>query len=431
LQNCAVAPITRPMTAALLGIGTELSRGDLINSNGTWLARELTELGYEVTAIDVVDDEPNRIVSALVRLAEAHELVICTGGLGPTTDDLTTACGSMALGAELVLDEPSVLAITERLARFGRTLNDSNRKQAYFPKGAEILPNDWGTAPGFSIMLRGTKFYFLPGVPSEMKALFERRVVPSLGLPLERTPAEVVLRTYGLPESFVNDQLDGIAALHNVIIGYRVRFPEIDVKVHARDPDRVAAEARAEAAARDIFRRLGSVIYGRGEVTLPGVLGQALLGSGLSLGVAESCTGGLTASLITAEAGASRWFRGGVVAYSNDVKSGLLQVDPRIIDTKGAVSVEVAQAMAIGVCRALAAQVGVSVTGIAGPDGGSAEKPVGTVCFGVESPAGTRSEIRRFAGDRQQIQRAAAFHALSLILSDPSLTEQRRAMFTE
>jgi nicotinamide-nucleotide amidase len=417
LRKAACARITGPMTAALLGIGTELTRGDLTNTNGSWLANELTQLGFEVAAIDVVDDQPERIVSALERLAARHEIVVCTGGLGPTTDDLTTACAAKALGVELELHQPSVAAITERLARYGRTLSASNEKQAYFPREAEILPNDWGTAPGFAVRLGQARLYFLPGVPSEMMALFEQRVKPSLGLPRERTPFEVLLHSFGLPESNLNDRLAGIAERHDVVIGYRVRFPEIDVKVHAKDPDLKKAQERAKLAVIDIEERLGPVVYGRGDVTLARALGDKLTSAHLELGVAESCTGGLTSSLLTAEAGASGWFRGGVVAYSNDIKTQLLGVAEQIIQQSGAVSVEAARAMAVGATQALRASVGLGITGIAGPDGGSADKPVGTVCFGIHGPFGTRCEIRRFAGERQRIQRIAAFHGLSLVLS--------------
>lgn len=415
LRGAPAAHITLGMTVALLGIGTELTRGDIANTNGSWLAKELTSLGFEVAAIDVVDDVPTRIVAALRRLAATNEVIVCTGGLGPTTDDLTAASAALALGTDLDVHEPSVQAITERLARHGRPLSESNRKQAYFPRGAEVLPNEWGTAPGFALSLGRAKVFFLPGVPSEMMALFEHRVIGRLGLPQERTPYEVLLRTFGLPESTLNDRLAGIAEEHNVVVGYRVRFPEIDLKLHAKDPDPAAAKDRAERAAVAVIERLGSVVYGRGEVTLAGTLGDRILSAGLGLGLAESCTGGLAASLVTAEVGASRWFRGGVIAYANEVKAQLLGVDPKVIESAGAVSEQVAHAMAVGVCQALGTEVGLGITGIAGPDGGSDEKPVGTVWFGIHGPFGTYCEVKRFGGDRLRIQRMAAFHGLSLV----------------
>jgi nicotinamide-nucleotide amidase len=405
------------MTVALLSIGTELTRGDIANSNGAWLARELTQLGFDVVAIDTVDDDAERIVQALARLTARHSIVICTGGLGPTTDDLTTACVAKALGTDLELHAPSVEAIAQRLAKMGRSLSDSNKKQAYFPKGATILPNDWGTAPGFSVRLGQAKLYFLPGVPHEMMALFEHRVVSDLGIPKERAPFEILLRSYGLPESTLNDRLDGIAQSYDVVIGYRVRFPEIDIKVHAQGVDGGAAQTRAELAADAIVERVSSVVYGRGETTLPRVIGELLMSEKLNLSVAESCTGGLVASLLSGEPGASRWFQGGIVAYSNEAKTRLLGVDPAILQTKGAVSLEVAEAMAVGACQALGTEVAIGITGVAGPSGGSPGKPIGTVCFGMHGPFGTHSEVHQFNGDRQRIQQLASYHAMSQLWS--------------
>ncbi|HEY5959657.1 MAG TPA: competence/damage-inducible protein A, partial [Polyangiaceae bacterium] len=417
LRNASTLRITPGMTVALLGIGTELSRGDLANGNGTWLARELTDLGFEVTAIDVVDDDATRIEEKLRQLAAQHSLLVSTGGLGPTTDDLTTACVANVLKAPLELHDVSVARIVERLARHGRTLTESNKKQAYFPKGAHVLPNDWGTAPGFMVKLGNCRCYFLPGVPSEMREIFAQSIVPELGVPAERTPHEQLLRTFGLAESTLNDKLSGIEQLHRVTVGYRVRFPEIDVKIHARDVDPGRAASRAAAAAREVFDRLGAVVYGVGDVSLPKVVGQRLLEEKLNLGVAESCTGGLLASLVTEHAGASAWFRGGVVAYANGVKTKLLDVNPGVIAGQGAVSEAVASTMAIGACTALEASVGIGITGIAGPEGGSESKPVGTVCFGFHGPFGTRCATQQFAGDRQRVQRIAAFYALSTLLS--------------
>lgn len=334
------------MTAGLLGIGTELTRGDIANTNGAWLARELTLLGFEVTAIDVVDDDPDRIVAALERLTNAHELVICTGGLGPTTDDVTTVAAARALGVDLRLDSASFDAIRARLVQFGRGMTESNSKQALFPSGAEILANHWGTAPGFSIRLGRARCVFLPGVPSEMMEIFQHQLVSSLDLPLKRTPFEILLHSFGLPESTLNDRLQGIEREFGIVIGYRVRSPEIDIKLHARDDRLEVAMERAERAAAAVVERLGEVIYGRGNVTLAGVLAEKLTKRGLDLGLAESCTGGLVASLLTAEAGASRWLRGGVVAYSNQVKSSILGVPSSAIELNGAVSIEVAEAMA-------------------------------------------------------------------------------------
>jgi nicotinamide-nucleotide amidase len=408
--------ITLAMTVAILGIGTELSRGDVTNTNGAWLAKELTELGFEVAAIDVVDDHPGRIHDALHRLSTKHEVVLCTGGLGPTTDDITTECVAALLGVSLEFDAPSLRAIEERLARLGRAISQSNGKQAYFPKGATILPNDWGTAPGFSVTVDACKLYFLPGVPAEMKAMFQFRVVPDLAVPLNRTPFELLLHTVGEGESSINDRLCDVETAFDVTLGYRTRFPEVDVKILARDTDPERARARAEQAKIIVCERLSGCLYGEGTDTLPSKLGDELSARGLSLSLAESCTGGLAASLITACPGVSSWFNGSIVSYANEVKSRVLGVATHLIETHGAVSSEVAEAMVNGVCQATGSPCGLSITGIAGPAGGTPSKPVGTVWFALRDPSGTRSFREIFVGDRLRIQRLAAHVGLKRLL---------------
>lgn len=410
------------MTVALLGIGTELTRGDLANTNGTWLAQELTALGFEVTAIEVVDDERTRIVATLERLSQTHELVICTGGLGPTTDDLTTACAATLLGVALAFDPPSLTAIEARFVRLGREMTESNRKQAYFPSGATILANDWGTAPGFAIEHGKAKLFFTPGVPQEMRPMFAERIVPLLSIPQERTPHEVVLRTFGLGESAINDTLNGIESEFDVTVGYRIRFPEVDVKVLVRDVDSTKALDRAEQAKAAIFSRLGSYVYGEGPVTLPIVIGQTLTRLNRKLAVAESCTGGLLSSIITEQSGVSGWFLGGVVSYANEVKTAILQVQPELLVKHGAVSEAVARAMAEGVAAATGADYALAITGVAGPEGGSDDKPVGTVCFALRTPLGQVSCRKQLTGERVRIQRLSAYHALKLLLDDLAST---------
>ncbi|MGC4069720.1 MAG: CinA family nicotinamide mononucleotide deamidase-related protein [Polyangiaceae bacterium] len=404
------------MTVALLGIGTELSRGDVTNTNGAWLARELTELGFEVAAIDVVDDDEERIIDALLRLSAKHELAFCTGGLGPTTDDITTECVAAALRTSLELHPPSLRAIEERLARFGRAMSASNEKQAYFPKGATVIPNDWGTAPGFSVRVNDCKIYFLPGVPSEMTEIFRHRILPDLAAPRHRTPFELVLRTVCEGESVINDRLSDVEATFDVTLGYRTRFPEVDVKILTKDVDLERARERAERAKAAVCERLSDCVYGAGTDTLPSRLGDELSARGLSLALAESCTGGLAASLITRCPGVSSWFDGSIVSYANEVKSRVLGVATHLIETHGAVSSEVAEAMVNGVCRATGSPCGLAITGIAGPSGGTPAKPVGTVWFGLRDPSGTRSFREVFAGDRLRIQQLAAHFGLKRLL---------------
>ena len=321
------------MTAAVLCTGTELTRGELVNTNATWLAEELTALGFEVAAVDCVDDDRDRIRRALARLGSEHEVVICTGGLGPTTDDLTTACVADLLGVPLVRDAASLEHIRALLARFGREMAPSNAKQADFPEGASIIPNPRGTAPGFHVRIGRALACFFPGVPREMKAMFRDTALPLLAPLVHGRHHQVRLRCFGLAESEVNDRLSGVEAEFGVTLGYRASFPEIEVKVLARDASFDMASARADAAARVVRERLGGAVFAEGTTTYAEAL-LALLGErGATLSLAESCTGGLIGDMLTRVPGASRMFLGGVVSYSNEAKTALLGV---IADHAGA-----------------------------------------------------------------------------------------------
>ncbi|HYP76005.1 MAG TPA: competence/damage-inducible protein A [Polyangiaceae bacterium] len=404
------------MSAAILCIGTELTRGELQNSNATWLAEALTTIGFEVQDIACVDDDRARIEATLTRLTLAHEVVVCTGGLGPTTDDITTECAARLAGVELVRDEPSLEAIRERLLRFGRQMALSNAKQADFPRGSRILPNPNGTAPGFELKLNRALAYFMPGVPFEMKAMFESFVEPAI-LPLRGDRHfQILLRTFGLPESEVNDRLAGIEAEFGVTIGYRATLPEIEVKVLARAQDVELARQRAERGAQAVRERLGEdVIFGEGKTRFPEALCTLLQAKAQTLALAESCTGGLVSELLTAHSGSSAVFRGGAVTYSNESKIALLGVQAVLLARFGAVSAEVARAMAEGARVAFNADFALALTGIAGPTGGSAEKPVGLVHIAVASAAGVSDRRVVFTGNRDQVRRRAAFAGLALV----------------
>jgi nicotinamide-nucleotide amidase len=403
------------MTAAVLCIGTELTRGELQNSNSTWLAESLTRIGLEVTALDCVDDDRERIEAALRRLAGSSRVLVCTGGLGPTTDDITTECAARVAGVALERDAASLHHIENLMARFGRKVAASNAKQADFPVGARILPNPRGTAAGFCIRLAGASAYFMPGVPSEMKAMFEASIAPDLAALVQDARHQIVLRTFGLPESEVNDRLAGVEASFGVVIGYRASLPEIEVKVLAKAGSAREAAASARRAADEVRSRLGDHVYDEGFGSLPETVGALLVAKGLTLAIAESCTGGLAAELVTRVSGASRYFLGGVVAYANQAKTALLGVPPELIAQHGAVSEAVARAMAEGARIQLGADIGLAFTGIAGPEGGTPEKPVGLVHWAVASGSGTEHRERVFIGDRHSIRRRAAFAGFDLI----------------
>jgi nicotinamide-nucleotide amidase len=403
------------MTASILCTGTELTRGELANTNATFLAEELTTLGFDVHAVDCVDDDRGRIGRALFRLGNEHEIVICTGGLGPTTDDLTTECVAELLSVPLVRDAASLEHIRALLARYGRTLEPSNAKQADFPAGSTIIPNPRGTAPGFHVGIGRARAFFLPGVPHEMKAMFHATVVPVLAPLVRDRHHQVRLRVFGLPESEVNDRLAGLEAAHRVTLGYRATFPVIEVKVLARDATEDAARERAEGCAREVRARLGEVVFGEGTTSF----GEAMLGvlaeRSATLALAESCTGGLVGDMLTRVPGASRTFLGGVVAYSNAAKTALLGVDAALIAARGAVSEEVARAMAEGARSRFESTLSLALTGIAGPDGGAPDKPVGLVHIAVADERGTSTQSSVFPGTREQVRTRAAYAGLALV----------------
>ncbi len=403
------------MSAAVLCIGTELTRGELLNSNATWLAEALTTIGLEVTSLDCVDDDRARIEAALRRLVAEHQVVICTGGLGPTTDDITTECAARSAGVGLRRDEASLQHIRDLHQRFGRTMVASNAKQADFPEGASVINNPNGTAPGFWLKLSGCTLYFLPGVPREMKAMFEASLAPGLAAFVSVHRHQLVLRSYGLPEAEVNDLLAGLEAEFGVVIGYRATLPEIEIKLLAQAESVEAAKVATQRAAAAVRTRLGEHVFGEGFTSLPDRLGELLEQSQLTLALAESCTGGLAAELLTGRAGSSRYFLGAAVTYSNPLKTALLGVPAELIAAHGAVSAEVARAMAEGARSRLGADVGLSFTGIAGPGGGSEQKPVGLVHFAVATAAGTVNKQRVFVGSRNDVRRRAAFAGFDLV----------------
>jgi nicotinamide-nucleotide amidase len=411
------------MIAAILSTGTELTRGELLNTNATWLAVELVQLGIEVTTIETVDDNVGRITDAFRRLSLSHDLVVCTGGLGPTTDDVTAESLARACGIDLETDEASLSAIAEMVKRFGREMSVSNAKQALLPRGSRALPNANGTAPGFVKVLNRAQIYCLPGVPAEMKLMFSSVIAPAL-TDAEHLPlVQVVLHTLGVAESTVNDRLQGIALECGVTLGYRVHFPELAVKVVARRDSMSAANLATELAAQEVRRRLGSrAVYGQGDETLPEVLRRALSNKGQRLAIAESCTGGQVSSLVTSAAGSSQIFSGAVVAYADEVKREHLGVPASVLELNGAVSEPTAIAMAEGVRRRFRSDWGLAVTGIAGPGGATPEKPLGTVHFAASGPGVLRHQLRVIPGDRARVQLLAAFSCLNwlrCLLDDP------------
>jgi nicotinamide-nucleotide amidase len=403
------------MTVALLSIGTELTRGEIVNTNAAWLAAELTAAGFNVTSVEAAPDSTDAVVSAIRRLASGARLVFVTGGLGPTTDDLTAAAAARAASVELVRDESALLAIRRRVESFGKAMNPGLEKQADIPDGSEMLPNVNGTAPGFAVQFGESTAFFLPGVPREMKRMFTEQVLPRVRPTAPNNTFQVRLRTYGMGESSIGQALEGIEAAHvGVLLGYRIHFPEVDVKVHARGASQALARDVALRAAEDVKARLGCVLYGEGDESFPEIVGRSVRSRGWRLALAESCTGGLIAHLLTSYP-ASDYLIGGAVTYANSAKSRLLGVSEDTLRGHGAVSAEVVAEMAEGARRLCECDVGLGVTGIAGPTGGTASKPVGLAYWAVAHPGGTTVRERVFTGDRDEVQLTAAYAGLDLL----------------
>ncbi len=427
--------MSRPARFSVLAIGDEVLRGEIVNGNAAFLSDRLFELGFEPGEHAVVSDEPAAIRAALQRLAAGADVIVATGGLGPTDDDRTVDVVTDLLGVAAVAHEPSLAAMRRRFATLGFELTPNNLRQVRVPAGALALDNAAGIAPGFCVAIDRTEAFFLPGVPREMERIFADHIAPRLqarqaaaGVP----PATACTwHIYGMGESHIDHRLAGlIDGLAGASLHYRTAMPENHVKVVLRGPDAAAARATLAVLDAEVRRRLGGVVYGTDADTLAGAVARAMRAAGATLALAESCTGGYAGQLVTSEPGASDFFRGAVVAYANDVKTGVLGVRPETLQVHGAVSEPCALEMAEGARRVLSATVAVAVTGIAGADkrdrsavaevaAGAAitddgGKPVGTVCFAVAGPNGARAETRRFSPGRERIRRSAAHHALEL-----------------
>jgi len=406
------------MRAEIIAIGSELVSGQSLDTNSRWLSQELSALGivvaFHTTLGDVLDDH-----MGVFRIAcDRADLVVMTGGLGPTQDDLTREALAGCAGVPLVEDPESLAAIAAMFARRHRAMAERNRVQALFPQGAEPLPNRVGTAPGIWIRIGRTTIACLPGVPSEMRVMFGEQVVPRLRKEgwVERIIVERKINLFGKGEADVEAQ-----ALDLTVRG---RVPEVGITAHdgtisfritASGADRDLARLAIEPTARMIHERFGSMILGEGAVDVPEALLEELIRTGTTIATAESCTGGLIAHMITALAGVSPYYLGGVVSYANEAKTELLGVPRGFLEAHGAVSPEVAAAMAEGVRNRLGSDLGLSATGVAGPTGGSAEKPVGLVYLGLATSKGTQTRRLDIGSDqpRDIIQQRSSKAALN------------------
>jgi len=392
------------MKAAFLAIGDEIVGGLTADTNSGFVAGELRSVGVEPVAGFAVADDEDDIARALERALEDAELVVCTGGLGPTADDLTTAVVARVAGRALRMDDASLAAIAERFRARGIEMSRNNDKQALFPEGATIIANPNGTAPGFIIGVeRGGAERWIacfPGVPREMQTMVRDSLVPWVAA---RQPdmrfASRTFSTFGLPESKLDELLKGVVSPDEARLAFRAAFPRIQARLTVRGAPGDDLEARLDGLEARVRERLGHHLYATGDEGMEETVGRLLRERGLTLAVAESCTGGRIGDWITDVPGSSEYFLLGTAVYSNEAKARVLGVTTETLEAHGAVSPQTAEEMAHGVRRVAGADVGLSTTGIAGPGGGSAEKPVGTVCVGLAWEGGEWS--RRFdLGDR-------------------------------
>ena len=406
-------PVRKPLqSVSLIVIGDEILDGRITDANLVFFSRWLAERGLWVSKAWFLRDDAAVIAATIGEaLALPHNGVLCCGGLGPTDDDKTTAAVAAALGRELALDAAELAVLEQKFRSFGMPMVETNLKQVYFPEGAAVLPNWQGTAPGHA-SLAGTGFVAaVPGVPRENQAMAEALEAWMRGhFEFSATRAVVQLRAYGLTESRLAQAMQPILEQHpQVEFHDRFSFPEIEIRLAG--PDR----ALVRLAAEDTLASLPAV-YAEGERTLARVLLDALKNRGLRLAVAESCTGGMLGSLLTAQSGSSAVFLGGVQAYANAVKQKVLGVDAQILNTEGAVSEPCALAMADGVRKLTGADVGISITGIAGPDGGTEDKPVGTTWIAVSTAADSAVRLHKLRWDRERNRVAACWAAMAQAL---------------
>ena len=404
-------------TAELIAVGTELLLGSIANTDAQMISQGLSQLGINVYYHTVVGDNPQRVRQAVDIARDRADILITTGGLGPTCDDLTKVAVAQAFGKELVYHEPSAQRIRERFAQRGTPVTENNFQQAMVPEGCTVLDNDWGTAPGVAFQAGGTHVLMLPGPPRECEMMFRYRALPYLQKLSDGVIASRTVKTFGIGESAAEALLrDLMNALHNPTLAPYAKPTGTELRITAHAPTREEALRLIAPVEEQVKAILGDKVIGVDVDSLEEVCFALLKDRGLTVGTAESCTGGLLAKLLTDLPGSSAVFRGGVASYTNGVKVGLLGVPQDLLDRYGAVSPQVAEAMAQGAKAALGCDIALSTTGVAGPDADDRGNPIGLVYLGLAW--GDQCQVTEFrAGpvERERVRRQAAQTALDLL----------------
>ncbi len=406
------------LTAEIICVGTELLMGQVLNTNERFIASHLTEAGIALNHSSVVGDNPGRLKGAVSLAKGRSDIIIMTGGLGPTDDDLTKETVAEAFGKRLVFHPECMEKMVEYLKDAGKNLTGNNEKQAYLPEGCIVVENHNGTAPGCIIEEGEKAVILLPGPPGEMVPMFMEDVLPYLKKRSGTVLYSRVLRLFGIGESRAAAMIDDlIKAQTNPTIAPYAKEGEVTFRVTASAENDEEARAMVDDACRVMYGRLGDYIYGEGDTTsLAEVVVRALKEKNMTVSTAESCTGGLIGKMITEVSGASEVYGFGFVTYANEAKMQLIGVKGETLEKYGAVSEETAKEMAEGARRVSGSDIAVSVTGIAGPGGGTKEKPVGLVYIGVSDGAGTEAFRFMQHGDRERVRNKSALCALDLIL---------------
>ncbi len=404
-------------TVEILSVGTELLLGNIANTDAQMLSQGLSELGLNVFWHTVVGDNLQRAEEAVALAKQRADIIITTGGLGPTCDDLTKNVLAEAFGKKLVFDEGSAQRIRSYFQRTGRPMTDNNLQQAMLPEGCTILENDWGTAPGCAFEAEGCHVIMLPGPPSECRPMFQYRAKPYLLSLSEGVIASHTIKLFGIGESSMEAQLrDQMNAMSNPTLAPYAKEGECELRVTAKAATDGEAQALLRPTVEQVRALFGDKVYGVDVPSLEYVVIQALKTKDLTLGVAESCTGGLIAKRLTDVPGASAAFKGGIVSYTNEVKENLLGVPPHILERYGAVSKEVAAAMAEGARRALGCDIALSATGVAGPDKDDWGNEVGTMFVAISTFKGTHVRPLHLGTRpmRERLRTQTASHAFDL-----------------
>jgi nicotinamide-nucleotide amidase len=399
------------MKIGIISTGEELMRGVISDTNASWMCSRLDEHDYSVRRITVVGDDLELLTATFKQAFDSQDLVVVSGGLGPTVDDLTAQAAAKAMGCVLVQNEEAVKQITTVFEKFKFPMAEINLKQADLPEGCSVLENKRGTAPGFALNTNQGRAVFLPGPPPELQPMFETFVLEELLL--HKTPKHrASFRCMGVGESNLQEKIEPITEkFPDLKLSFRVTFPEISLTLIAPN------EASLSSARSEVRTLLGRTIIAEKEIGLPQAFGEALRQRGLTIATAESCTGGLIGHAITEVPGSSQYYLGGVVAYENNIKTGMLGVDRDILQSHGAVSEPVVRAMADGVRQAMGADMGLATSGIAGPGGGTPEKPVGLVHMAVSLNGRTDHMKREFGFfGRSQVKRIAAWMVMKMAL---------------